>query len=151
MNPRTDSLRNRNTNFFTEGNRTTTGTNQPATITEEEGEEEAKTPSPTMTPELHIQSVRPRATTTIAESFNVKLPDSEQTVVVRCDKPVKHKILLSEVQVTVNRDDCRLEYYKDGRWLKLQTQEQLDEYLRQPPSQRPQLCAVVYVQKTKAK
>ena len=150
MNPaRTDSLRNRNTNFFTEGGRTTASTgSRPPTITEEGGEDEVKTPSPTMTPELHIQSVRPRATTAVMESFSVKLPDSEQTIVVRCDKPVKHKVLLSEVQVTVANDNCKLEYYRDGRLYKLQTQEQLEEYLRHPPP-RPQLYAVV--QKPKGK
>jgi hypothetical protein len=131
MNPaRIDSLRN--TNSFTDC--------RPPTISEEGGE--VKTPSPMMTPELHIQSVRPRATTTVVESFSVKLPDSEQTIVVRCDKPVKHETLLSEVQVIVAMESCRLEYYQEGEMYKLQTQEQLDEYLRLPP-QRPQLCAVV--------
>ena len=72
----------------------------------------------------------------------MKLPDSEQTIVVRCDKPVKHKVLLSEVQVTVANDNCRLEYHRDGRLYKLHNQEQFDEYLRLPPP-RPQLCAVV--------
>ena len=142
MNPaRTDCLRNRNTNFFTEGGRTTasTGSRSP-TITEEGGEEELTTNRPIMTPELHI--------TTVMESFNVKLPEAEQTIVVRCDKPVKHQVLLSKVQVTVATENCRLEYYWEGRLYKLQTQEQLDEYLRLPPP-RPQLCAVV--QKIKAK
>ena len=138
---RIDSLRNMNTNFFTEGSITTVDTNR-STITEEGGEEEVKTPSPTMTPELHIQSVHPRATTIVMESFSVKLPDSEETIVVRCDKPVKYKVLLSAVQVTVANDNCRLEYYLEGRLYELQTQEQLEEYLRHPPP-RPQLCAVV--------
>ena len=146
---RTDSLRNRNTNVFTEGSITTVDTNR-STDYEEGGEEEVKTPSPTITPELHnvIQSARPRATTIVVEFFNVKLPDSEQTIVVRCDKPVKHNVLLSEIQVTVATENFRLEYYQEGRLYKLQTQEELEEYLRHPPP-RPQLCAVVH--KTKAK
>ena len=121
---------------------------RPPTLTEEGGEDKVKTPSPTMTPKLHIQSVCPRATTTVVESFSVKLPDSEQTIVVRCDKPVKHKVFLSKVQVTIATENCRLEYHRDGRWYKLENQEQLEEYLRLPPP-RPQLCAVV--PKTKAK
>ena len=147
---RTDSLRNRNTNFFTEGNITTVDTNRSLTISDyEEGdEEEVKTPSPTMTPELYIQSVHPRATTTVVESFNVKLPDSEQTIVVRCNYPVKLQILLNQIQVTVATENCRLEYYWEGRLYQLQTKEQLEEYLRLPPP-RPQLCAVVQKIKTK--
>ena len=148
MNPRTDTLRNRNTNFSTDGNRTTADTTRPSAITEEDcGEGEANSPSPTMTPELHIQSICPRATTTIEETFNVMLPESEQTILVRCYKPVKLKVLLSEIQVTVAREDCRLEYYQDGRQYELQAQEQLDEYLRMSP-QRPQLCMAL--QKNKA-
>ena len=138
---RTDSLRNRNTNFFTEGSRSTATTGRPSTITEEGGEAE-KSPSPTMIPEVHVVPIRARTTTTVEETFNVKLPDSEQTILVRCDKPVKLKVLLSEVQVTVAQDDCRLEYYKDGKMCKLTTQEQLDEYLRLSP-RRPQLRAAV--------
>ena len=97
----------------------------------------------TMTPELHIQSVCPRITTAVMESFiiNVKLPDSEK-IVVRCNKPANFQVLLDEVQVTVAADSCRLEYYHEGRLYKLQSQEQLDEYLRLPP-QRPPLCTVV--------
>ncbi|MCG8626455.1 MAG: hypothetical protein MJE68_31205, partial [Proteobacteria bacterium] len=140
MNPaRTDSLIKRNTNFFTDSDRTTAITDQPSIITEEEGEVKTNCP---MTPELHIQSVRPQTTTTVVESFNVKLPDSKQTIVVRCDKPVKLQVLLSEVQVTVAMENCRLEYYWEGRLYKLQTQKQLDKYLRLPP-QRPQLCVVI--------
>ena len=145
-----DNFESTNYFFFNGSGKTTADTSRPPIIAKEGDEGEAKTPSPTVMPEVHIQSTHPRAATVVMESFNVKLPDSEQTVVVRCERPVKHKVLLSEVQVTVNSDCCRLEYYKDGRWFKLQTQEQLDEYLRQPPPQRPQLCAVVYIAKTKA-
>ena len=140
MNPaRIDSLKKRNTNFFSDSGRTTAITDQPSIITEEEGEVKTNCP---MTPELHIQSVCPQTTTTVMESFSVKLPDSKQTIVVRCDKPVKLQVLLSEVQVTVATENCRLEYYWEGRLYKLQTQNQLDKYLRLPP-QRPQLCVVI--------
>ena len=133
---RTDSLRNRNTNFFTEGN---TAELNPSPTNKED----------IMTPEVHIQSVRPRATTTVEETFNVWLPDTQQKILVRprCEKPVSLQVLLSEVQVTIAQDDCKLEYFRDGKSCKLQTQEQLDEYLRLP--KRPQLCVVV--QKTKGK
>ena len=147
MNPaRTDSLRNRNTNFFTEGGRTTAGSSQP-TISDEPDEGESRSPNPTMALEVHIHSIRPRATTTVEETFNVWLPDAQQEILVRCGKPVKLKVLLSEVQVTIAREDCKLEYYRDGKPYKLLIQEQLEEYLRLP--KRPQLC--VAVQKTKGK
>ena len=145
MNPtRTDSLGNTSTNFFMEGGRITAGTSRSPTITEKEcGEEEAKSSIPTTIPKLHvhIQSVCPQATTTVEETFNVWLPDTQQEILVRCGKPVKLKVLLSEVRVTIARGDCRLEYYRDGRPCKLQTQEQLDEYLRLP--KRPQLSLMV--------
>ena len=143
---RTDSLRNRNTNFFTD-DRSTATIGRPSTITKE-GDEGEKSPSPTMVPEVHVVPICARTTTTVEETFNVKLPDSEQTILVRCDKPVKLQVLLSEVQVTVAQDDCRLEYYKDGKMCKLTTQEQLDEYLRLSP-RRPQLCVAVTKPKTK--
>ena len=144
---RAHSLRNRNTNFFTEGDRSTATTSRPSTITEE-CDEAKKSPSPTMVPEVHVVPIRACTTTTVEEIFNVKLPDSEQTILVRCDKPVKLTVLLSKVQVTVAQDDCRLEYYKDGKMCKLTTQEQLDEYLRLSP-RRPQLCVAVPKPKTK--
>ena len=122
---RTDSLRNRNTNFFTEGGRSTATTSRSSTITGECDKDE-KSASPT---------------TTVEETFNVKPLDSEQTILVRCDKPVKLKILLSEIQVMVTQDNCRLEYYRDEKTYQLQTQEQLDEYVRL--LKRPQLCVSV--------
>ena len=151
MNPgRTDSLRNRNTNFFTEGGNITAGTNRPPTISEEPDEGEAKSPSPTMAPEPHIVPLHSCVATIVEETFNIWLPDTQQEVLVRCDKPVKLKVLLSEVQVTIAQDNCKLEYNnRDGKLCKLQTQEQLDEYLRLPRSSRPQLH--VAIQKTKAK
>ena len=136
---RTDSLRNRNTNFFTEGStgRTTGGSTLPPTIKEEnEVDEDEKSPSPTM-PEI-VVTPRTRSVTSVADTFNIKLPDTEQLILIRCPKPAKLKVLLSEVQVTVAQDDCRLEFYKDGKPCKLQTQEHLDEYLRMP--NKPQLC-----------
>ena len=148
MNPaRTDSLKNRNTNFFTEGGRTTAGSSRPPTISDEPDERESRSPNPTMALEVHIHSTRPRATTTVEETFNVWLPDAQQEILVMCGKPVKLKVLLSEVQVTIAQEDCKLEYYRNGKPYKLQTQEQLEEYLRLP--KRPQLC--VAVQKTKRK
>ena len=55
-------------------------------------------------------------------------------------QPVKVQVLLSKVQTTAAQDDCKLEYSKDGKLCELQTQEQLDEYLRLPNARRPQLC-----------
>ena len=94
-----------------------------------------------MTPEVHIQQVCIQPSITVEETFNVKLPDSEQTVLVTCNKPVKLKALLSEVQVILALDECNLEYYRDGKSCKLQIQEQLEEYLRLP--RRLQLCVIV--------
>ena len=133
-----DSLRNTSTTLFTDGSRITAGTSGPATTTGKEIKEE-RNPSPMMTPsKLHIQSECPQASTTVMETLNVKLPDSEQNLVVSYNKPVKLQVLLNEVQVTINREDCLLEYCREGRRYILQTQEQLDEYLRLP-SPRPQL------------
>ena len=80
------------------------------------------------------------APTFIVESVSVRLPESEQAVLIRCEKPVKFNALLSEVEVTVAQENCQLEFTKDGRLYKLQTQEQLEEYLKIP--QRPQLFVV---------
>ena len=91
-----------------------------------------------MTPEVHLQGIHPQATATVEETFTVWLSDTQQEILVRCAKPVKLQVLLNEVQVTASQDDCKLEYYRDGKPCKLQTQEQLDEYLRLP--RRPQLC-----------
>ena len=103
-----------------------------------------------MAPEPHIVPLHSCVATIVEETFNIWLPDTQQEVLVRCDKPVKLKVLLSEVQVTIAQDNCKLEYNnRDGKLCKLQTQEQLDEYLRLPRSSRPQLH--VAIQKTKAK
>ena len=80
--------------------------------------------------------------THVKETFSVWLPDVQQEIVVRCDKPIKLEVLLREVQVTIAQDYCRLEYFRDGRQCRLQTQEQLDEYLRLP-LKRPQLSVAV--------
>ena len=71
------------------------------------------------------------------ETFNIKLPDSEQSILVRCPKPVILKVLHSEVEVMLAQDECPLMYYKDGKAYKLQNQEDLDEYTRLP--KKPQL------------
>ena len=143
---RADSLRNRNTNFFTEGDRSMVTTGQ-SSVTEESDEGE-KSPSLTMIPEVRVVPICARTTNTIIETFNVKVPDSEQTILVRCEKPVKLKVLLSEVQVKVALDDCKLEYNRDEKLYKLLTQKQLEYYLRLP-LKRPQLYVAVPKPKTK--
>ena len=135
---RTDSLRNRSANFF-ETHRTTATGSLPPTIKEEnEGDEGEKSPSPTMMPE--IVTPRTRAATSIQETFNVKLTDSDQVILIRCDRPVKLKVLMSEVEVTVAQENCKLEYFFAGKICKLQTQEQLEEYMRL--RNRPQLSVI---------
>ena len=74
------------------------------------------------------------------EIFNIKLPDSEQTILVRCTKPVMLQSLNDEVQVSVAQEDCYLVYYREEKVYELQTQETLDEYLRMPD--KSQLCIV---------
>jgi hypothetical protein len=100
-----------------------------------------KSASPTMTPE--IQHVCTQSINTAEETFTVELPGSEQTKLVRCNKPVKLQALLSEIQTLsiLSLDECSLEYYRDGKSRKLQIEEQLEEYLRLP--RRPQLCVIV--------
>ena len=71
------------------------------------------------------------------ETFNIKLPDSERSILVRCPKPVILKVLHSEVEVMLAQDECPLMYYKDGKAYRLQNQEDLDEYTRLP--KKPQL------------
>ena len=87
-----------------------------------------------------LPSLQARVRTSCEEeaTFNIKLPDSEQSMMVRCSKPVRLKVLNSEVEVTLARDECPLMYYKDGKAYRLQNQENLDEYLRLP--KKPQLC-----------
>ena len=87
-----------------------------------------------------LPSLQARVTANCAEeeTFNIKLPDSEQSILVRCPKPVILKVLNIEVEVTLAQENCPLIYYKDGEAYKLQNQEDLDEYLRLP--KKPQLC-----------
>ena len=87
-----------------------------------------------------LPSLQARVRTSCEEEeiFNIKLPDSEQSILFRCSKPVRLKVLNSEVEVTLARDECPLMYYKDGKIYKLQDQEDLDAYLRLP--KKPQLC-----------
>ena len=87
-----------------------------------------------------LPSLQARVTANCAEeeTFNIKLPDSEQSILVRCLKPVILEVLHSEVEVTLAQDECSLMYYKDGKAYKLQNQKDLDEYVRLP--KKPQLC-----------
>ena len=74
------------------------------------------------------------------ETFSISLPDSKQTILVRCTKPVVLESLYNKVQTTVAQDDCCLVYYRDEEAYELQTQENLEEYLKLPD--KPQLCIV---------
>ena len=148
---RTDSFRNRNSNFF-ETHWSTHGSIRSSVSTTDENEISQSLILPDIIPAITgISSTQPEisglpsrtcAPTCIIcmESISVRLPESEQVMLIRCEKPVKLKALLSEVEVTVAQENCRLEFTKDGRLYKLQTQEQLEEYLKIP--QRPQLCVV---------
>ena len=83
-------------------------------------------------------SLRFQAATIDEEEFKIKMPDSEQRILVRCPKPVKLKVLLSEVQVILAQDHCALVYCKDEKTYELQSQESLEDYLILPD--KPQLC-----------
>ena len=145
----TDSLRNRNSNFFETHRSADDSTHSSvSTIDENENSQSLILPDiiPAITgisstqPEISGLPLRTRAQACIMESINVRLPESDQVMVIRCKKPVKFNVLLSEVEVTVAQENCQLEFTKDGRLYKLQTQEQLEEYLKIP--QKPQLCVV---------
>ena len=100
--------------------------------------------NPTTIPEGKLNSPQAQspAATEEEETFIIKLPDSEQTILIRCTKPVMIESLNNEVQMIAAQDDCYLVYYRDEEAYELQTQESLDEYLRL--SDKPQL----YVLKT---
>ena len=148
---RTDSLRNRNSNFF-ETHRSTHRSTRSSVSTIDGNEISQSLILPEIIPAITgISSTQPEisglpsrtcAPTCIIcmESISVRLPESEQVMLIRCEKPVKFNVLLSEVEVTVAQENCQLEFTKDGRLYKLQTQEQLEEYLKIP--QKPQLCVV---------
>ena len=80
------------------------------------------------------------ASTMTEYKFSAKLSDSEQVLVIKCPQPVKLKVLLSEVGVRVAQEGCQLEFMKDGETTKLQTQENLEEYLKMP--NKPQIFVV---------
>ena len=72
------------------------------------------------------------------ETFDIKLPDSDQVLMVRSPKPVKLNVLLSEIQVLVGWDVCRLKFQDGQKTYKLQTQEHLEQYLK--IANKPYLC-----------
>ena len=66
------------------------------------------------------------------EVFEIMLPGSGQIVRIMCPKPVKLKVLLSELQVNASLSDseCRLEYVKTtGQIIKVASQKQLEAYM----------------------
>jgi serine/threonine protein kinase/Leucine-rich repeat (LRR) protein len=92
-------------------------------------------------PTLEVVSLQSQVPIIDEEEFRIKMPDSEQSILVRCPKPLKLKVLRSEVQVILAQDHCMLVYCKDGKVYGLQTQKNFEEYLRL--SDKPQLCIVV--------
>ena len=145
---RTYSLRNRNSSFF-ETSDSTRSSDSVSTIDPNEISKRLTMPEiiPAITgissaqPEISSLPSCTRTPTCIMESISVRLPESGQVMAIRCEKPVKLKALLSEVEVTVAQENCQLEFMKDGGVCKLQTQEQLQEYLNIP--QKPQLFVVL--------
>ena len=99
---------------------------------------------PLVVPEVNLEDLvvsrRSQGATIDEEEFKIKVSDSEQRILVRCPKPAKLKVLLSEVQVAVAQDHCKLGYYKGEKAYVLQTQESLEDYLRL--LDKPQLCIV---------
>ena len=116
-----------------------------ATLTQEFQDEEDENEmdlSPTIPEEVQIHA---SATTSVEELITIMLPDSKQVILVRCPKPVELKALLGEVQVTVGQNECRLEFYRDGKVFNICTQEGLDEYLEM--QNKPQLFVAQRVRK----
>jgi hypothetical protein len=75
------------------------------------------------------------------ETFNISLLDSKQMILVQCTKPVILESLYSKIRATAVQDNnCYLVYYRDEEAYELQTQENLDEYLKLPD--KPHLCIV---------
>ena len=94
---------------------------------------------PPILPEVEL--ILPQPTGELEEeTFNIKLPDLEQMILVRCTKPVMLESLNNEVQVTAAQEDFYLVYYREEELYELQTQENLDEYLRM--SDKPHLCLI---------
>lgn len=75
------------------------------------------------------------------ETFKIVLPDSDKVISIRSPRPVKLNILLSEVQTLVGRENCRLQFQKDRKTYKLQTQEHLEQYMKLPD--KPHLCVPI--------
>ena len=92
-------------------------------------------------PNAEVVSLQSQAPIIDEEKFRIKMPDSEQTILVRCPKPPKLKVLHSEVQVTLAQDHCMLVYCKNEKVYGLQTQQNFEDYLRLPD--KPQLCIVI--------
>jgi hypothetical protein len=74
------------------------------------------------------------------ETFNISLLDSKQMILVQCTKLVILESLYSKIRATAAQDDCYLVYYRDEEAYELQTQENLNEYLKL--SDKPHLCIV---------
>lgn len=92
-------------------------------------------------PNSEVISLQSQAPIIDEEKFTIKMPDSEQTILVRCPKPPKLKVLHSEVQVTLAQDHCMLAYCKNEKVYGLQTQQNFEDYLQLPD--KPQLCIVI--------
>ena len=96
--------------------------------TDDKEDKQIPTQSPSVTDELN------------GETFNINLLDSKQTILIQCSKPVMLESLYDKIRMTVAQDDFYLVYYRDEEAYELQTQENLDEYLKLPD--KPQLCIV---------
>ena len=79
------------------------------------------------------------AATSMVETFEIELHNSDELLTIQCPIPATLSVLMSKIQAIVNQDDCRLQFQREGRVYKLQTQEHLEQYLKM--SSRPNLCA----------
>ena len=132
-----DSLRNRTLLFSQPGGRDTATNNTTGTspITGEGASFIEELPELEVGLDLEIATVpRMRTATIVQEVFDIRIPETDNTVRVLCPKPAKLKVILSELQVNagIPEDDCRLEYRKSdsGEVVKISKQEHLERYLK---------------------
>ena len=64
------------------------------------------------------------------ETFNIKLLDLDDVMIIRCPRPVSLTYLLAELKVTFVQETSQLGFIMEGKTFKIQSQEDLDAYLR---------------------
>ena len=139
-----DSIRQGESNFFTDPG-TNTSLSQTPTIAEE-GSFDSDFGVPIIN-SVEPGGMRQRTTTIVSSSvlgatdavFEVKLLPTEQIIRITCPSPPQLKVVLSELQVnaSISEENCRLVYIVGEKEVRLKTQEQFNKYLAY--EQNPQL------------